>query len=289
MTSNVGFDCMIIRRNFPLVAFLFFLFFTGCKSLRKVATVESGAAKAHMEFFNSVHDQAFKFETFGARINAGLSLPKGELSSRVDLKIIKDSIFQLSVQPILGIEVFRVMMNRDSILVIDRMNRRYLMENYENIRKQTPIAFNFYNLQSLFINHIFLPGEREVGAGLYNRFMLAHPGIMAEAKVKDKMGLQYLFTIDGEEKLMATYISDEKENNALQWSYADFREAEGQVFPMLMDVLLMAGGKVAGEARFSFSRIQTNEPMQLDFSVPQRYTQATFAQLLKSLSGGDKK
>lgn len=82
------------------------------------------------------------------------------MSSRVDMKMVKDSAFQLSVQPFLGIEIFRIELSRDTIKVVDRMNKRYMIENYSNLQGQTPIEFNFYNLQALFTNHLFIPGSR---------------------------------------------------------------------------------------------------------------------------------
>lgn len=85
------------------------------------------------------------------------------MSSRVDMKMVKDSAFQLSVQPFLGIEIFRIELSRDTIKVVDRMNKRYMIENYSNLQGQTPIEFNFYNLQALFTNHLFIPG----GAGRF--------------------------------------------------------------------------------------------------------------------------
>ena len=76
--------------------------------------------------------------------------------------MVKDSAFQLSVQPFLGIEIFRIELSRDTIKVVDRMNKRYMIENYSNLQGQTPIEFNFYNCR-LFSRIICYPG----GAGRF--------------------------------------------------------------------------------------------------------------------------
>ena len=72
-----------------------------------------------------MQEQAFKYETLTARLNVDLNLPGNNMSSRVDLKMVKDSAFQLSVQPFLGIEVFRAEISVDSVKVIDRMKNFY--------------------------------------------------------------------------------------------------------------------------------------------------------------------
>lgn len=271
--------------NTEFKVFLLFILFTlllaGCKSSQKVATVETGDAKAHTEFFDLMQKQAFQFETLNARMNAEILIPGKEMSSRVDMKMVKDSAFMLSVQPVLGIELFRMVMNRDSIWVIDRMNRRYLAENYANLKGQTPIVFNYNNLQSLFVDHLFFPGEDQVTPRIYNRFELNQEGSTAEIKAKDKMGLLYMFTADGEEKLLSTYVTDKAENFALQWLYSDFRIADGQPFPHRMDIKLLEKGNSKGGIRLGFSRVQTNVPVQIEVSVPDKYKRVTMADILK--------
>ena len=54
-----------ISLAFALVFFIA-LSFTGCKSTKKVGTVEAGGAKAHNEFFTLMQEQAFKYETLTA-------------------------------------------------------------------------------------------------------------------------------------------------------------------------------------------------------------------------------
>lgn len=259
-----------------------------CKTSKKAGTTETGGIKAHNEFFKSMQEQAFQFHTMSARMNVDLKIPDKEFSSRVDLKMVKDSAIQLSVQPFLGIEVFRVELTTDSVKVIDRINKRYVIESYAGLKGQTPIEFNFYNLQALFSNHLFLPGQQSISHKQYNRFKLNQGGPVAEAKIKDSLDLLYTFIADGDEKLLSTRISDPSDRYVFQWGYDDFRVTDKQLFPMLMDVQVLVNGSSEGGAIFHFSRIQTNEPLNMDFSIPSKYKRITFTQILKSLSNSKK-
>lgn len=273
------------KTNFALAFVLFTaLLLTGCKTTKKVGTVEAGGAKAHNEFFELVQEQAFRYETLTARLNVDLNLPGNSMSSRVELKMVKDSAFQLSVQPFLGIEVFRAEISVDSVKVIDRMNKRYVADNYANLKGQMPIDFNFYNLQALFTNQLFLPGQQTISPKQYNRFKLKQDGPTAEIQVKDVMGLLYTFMADGEEKILSTGIADPSDRYALQWDYTDFRMADGQPFPMKMDVQVLKEGTSQGGITLHFSRVQTNVPVKMDFSIPAKYNRITLAQIIKSLS-----
>ena len=200
--------------TFLLCGGLLLSMLTGCKSSKKVGTVESASVKAHNEFFQSVEDQSFQFRTLTARL----------------------------------------------------------------------IEFNFYNLPALFTNHLFIPGEQGVSRKHYNRFKLNQEGPVAEIKTKDAMGLFYTFKADGEEKLLSTYVADPSDRYALQWLYEDFRLVDRQPFPMLMDVQVLKNGNPEGGVKIHYSRIQLDEPLKLDFSVPSKYKRITFAQVLKTIT-----
>ena len=274
---------------FISIGFIVFIFsLSGCKSSKKVAVSERGSEKTQKEFFTHMQEQAFQFETLTARLNVDLDLPGNTMSSRVDLKMIKDSAFQLSVVPFLGIEGFRAEISVDSVKILDRMNKRYVAENYANLKGQTPIEFNFYNLQALLTNQLFLPGQKEIKPKQYSRFQLTQEGSAAEIQVKDAIGLLYTFMADGEEKILSTWVTDFSEHYALQWNYLSFRQTEGQFFPMKMDIQLQKDGVSQGGIVLNFSRMQTNVPVKMDFSIPSKYTRITLAQIMKSLSKNKK-
>lgn len=274
---------------FISIGFIVFIFsLSGCKSSKKVAVSERGSEKTQKEFFTQMQEQAFQFETLTARLNVDLDLPGNTMSSRVDLKMIKDSAFQLSVVPFLGIEVFRAEISVDSVKILDRMNKRYVAENYANLKGQTPIEFNFYNLQALLTNQLFLPGQKEIKPKQYSRFQLTQESSAAEIQVKDAIGLLYTFMADGEEKILSTRVTDSSEHYALQWNYLSFRQTEGQFFPMKMDIQLQKDGVSQGRIVLNFSRMQTNVPVKMDFSIPSKYSRITLAQIMKSLSKNKK-
>lgn len=273
------------QRVFAFCFLLFALCFVGCKTQTKVGTVEAGEVKEQEEFFDSMRKQAFQYNTISARTHVELEVPGREFATRVDIKMVHDSAFQLSVQPFLGIEVFRIEFNRDSVKVIDRMNKRYVAESYSGLKGKTPVPFNFYNLQSLFTNRIFVPGEQTVSPELYKRFKLTQEGGTIEAKTKDAMELLYTFMADGEEKLLSTHITDKSERYAVLWLYRDFRIVEKQTFPMLMDIRVSTEEDVIGGIKISYSRIQQDIPVNIVNPIPDKYKKVTFAEIIKGLTG----
>lgn len=271
---------------FPLgLLFMALSLLSGCKSAKKVGEVtESTEIKTQKEFFTDIQKHAFLYQTLTARWNVNLDLPGNNLSSRVDLKMVKDSAFQLSVQPFLGIEIFRVEISLDSVKVLDRMNKRYVAENYANLKSQTPVEFNFYNLQALFTNQLFFPGQQEILPKQYNQFKLKQEGGKAELQVKDMMGLLYTFCVNSDSKVYSTSLSEPSGHYGLQWDYADFRQVKEQFFPMKMDIKWIKERVSQGKITIAFSRVETDVPVKMDFSIPSGYKRITLAQILKSLS-----
>nr|WP_321523088.1 DUF4292 domain-containing protein [uncultured Macellibacteroides sp.] len=262
--------------------------FSGCKSTRKLISGKNIELKAKDAYLVSMQQNAFQFQTLSARMNVDLDIPGKSLSSRVDMKMQKDSAFQLSVQPFLGIEVFRMEFSRDSVKIMDRMNKRYVTESYDGLKGETPVDFNYYNLQALFTNRLFLPGKQSISSDEFTQFFFTENDGLAEIRTKDETGLRYTFTADKEEKLVATLIADSSGDHSLQWDYNDFQITNSQPFPMYMKALIVSDGQQKGSLALHFSKVEPDVPVRMDFTIPSKYTRITYAQIIKALSNLNK-
>jgi hypothetical protein len=257
--------------------------FAACKSVAGRTGSGAGIMKSEEAFFASVLDHTFRFNTLSAPVKIEFEGAQKEMRAKAQLKIICDDRIQLSVQPFLGIEVFRAELTGDSVKILDRMNKRYLAESYEEMKGETKIDFNFHNLQSLFTNSIFIPGESRISSGQARRFRITKDKDAGSLKIKDETGLFYTFTAGREEELLSTSINDRQENHKLTWEYSDFRTIEKQRFPFKMKAGLTSDRKTRGTVTFTFSTPEIDRPLKADFTVPSGYARITFSQLLKSL------
>lgn len=256
------------------------LLFSGCRSTRDITGGSSGSLKAEEAFFDALRDQAFQYQTLSARVQFNLVMASGkELSSRGQLKVEKDNSLQISIQPMLGIEMFRIELTPDSIKLVDRMNKRYLVEGYTAFKEKSKIDFNFHNLQALFTNQLFLPGETALPANAFKRYHWEQTADGYVLQTKDKKGLQYLFSADQEEKLYAAKITDNTDYT-LQWDYTNFKTVDHQHFPMKMNGILYAKN-TNNSITLNYSRIEVNTPLNMQFTIPSGYERVTFSQIAK--------
>ena len=266
-----------------LCGILFVSMLAGCKSPAGTTTTSAGIMKTEEAFFTSVVEHKFRFNTLSSRMKLEFSGRQQEFSSRVNLKMIYNDRIQLSIQPLLGIEVFRIEVTTDSVKILDRMNKRYMVDSYDNLKGETEIDFNFQNLQALFTNQVFVPGESEISSKHFRRFRMTKDDNSAELKLKDRNGIFYTFTAGADEKLLSTNIEDPSNKQIITWNYTDFQTINKQQFPFKMTARLLEGDISQGTATLTFSSPEINSPLTTDFKIPSGYERVTSEQIIKLL------
>jgi len=276
------------------IVFAFFLaacllvgyLFVGCKSSVGTSSSVAAITKTNESFFASVLDHSLRYNTFSARMNLDFSGSQQEFSSRVQVKMIYNERIQLSIQPFLGIEMFRIELSNDSIKILDRMNKRYVTDNYHPLKNEYDVDVNFQNVQALLTNRIFIPGESSVSVQQYHQFRVSKKSNhQAELQWKGKNGTFYTFVADSEEKLLSTRIENDPQKQQLTWEYSNFQTINNQLFPTKMTARLMSGDQVQGTSTLSFSTPEINRPVSLDFTVPSGYSRVRLEQIIDSLLG----
>ena len=127
-----------------------------CKPKERIIQADSELEdKSNSELFTDVLHKRLNYSSFSSRLNLTVSTGTKTISSKGNLRIVKDEAIQLSVQPLFGIEMFRLYVEPDYLLVLDRMNKRYVKESFDDIKGTSPIGFDFYSLQSLFSKNLF--------------------------------------------------------------------------------------------------------------------------------------
>lgn len=89
---------------------------------------------------------------------------KGKAKVNATVRIRKGEVIQFSVAPLLGIEVARMEITPEGLLLIDRMNKRYVEVSYAMLSGLANMELSFGVLQSLFLNELFLPGKNVLDA-----------------------------------------------------------------------------------------------------------------------------
>lgn len=256
-----------------------------CKSKERIVQADSELEdKTNSDLFEDVLIKEINFTTFSSKMNMSFSTGRRVLNSRATLRIVRDEAIQLSLQPVFGIEMFRLYVQPDCFIILDRMNKRYVHESIDNIKKQFPIGFDFYTLQSLFTNALFIPEQTTISTSDYKKFKYSKSSDNYLLSARDKKSkIDYSFFVNGNDQITLAQMYMSARNYALDWNYNEFVLTDNLFFPLEMEILARTEKRKV-ETSMSLSSISLNQPLTLDSSIPSSYDKVELEELIKLLS-----
>src|SRR5689334_18732406 len=104
---------------FILLTTLFVFGSAGCKTREKASTVGNEQVntedKSAPDLQQLISDHSFKTRTLSAKASVQAIIGDQENSFNINLRLYTDSVIWISISPLLGIEVARVLVTRDSV------------------------------------------------------------------------------------------------------------------------------------------------------------------------------
>ena len=280
----------IFKLSKYLIALLLLLFVGvySCKPKERIVQAESELEdKTNSNLFEDILENEVSYSTFSSKLNMSFSTGRKVLNSRATLRIVRNEAIQLSIQPIFGIEMFRLYIQPDCIIILDRMNKRYVQETYDDLKKEYPIGFNFYTLQSLFTNALFIPEQSNVLIDDYRKFRYVQSSNNYRLSGRDRISdIDYSFFVNGNDQITLTQMYIPAKKYSLEWSYDEFTLVEKLFFPFKMKVSA-SSQEVNLNTSISLSSINFDESLTLDSSIPSSYTKVELKEVIKLLA--DKK
>lgn len=136
--------------------------------------------------------------------------------------------------PLLGSEVGRIEFTPDYVLVIDRMHKEYIKEDYNKVDFLKNNGLNFYSLQALFWNQLFMPGTTSISDANLLDFGVTEAGNSKNITLK-KGNLNIVWNADNANGRIsaakATHSSLTQGKSSLNWTYSNFKAVAGKMFP----------------------------------------------------------
>ena len=273
------------RRIFQLLGVaLMVAILASCSTTKSIKKSHSIEGMTETEFVENVIENAGGWNALTAKVSLSLDWEgKGETKVSGTLRIKKGEVVQLSIAPLLGIEVARAEISPNGILVIDRMNKRYVEVSFAEVKVLAKADLDFHTLQALFLNELFLPGKGDLTARDASSFKVEPEaeGVWLNVKRAKRFGYHFL-TEAPEALLKESYIGLNGTPYGLRWKYDDFRALERKQFPIDMK-LVFEGGKKPVKAALALSRLSTNGDWEARTEVSKKYEKVELEEILKIL------
>jgi len=143
-----------------------------CRTSRKISTAMSKKDSVVIAFNPSETDSALlvhkaleeirenriDFTTFSAKIKVDYADSKDrKYDFNANLRMYKDSTIWISINAALGIEAFRVLITKDSVKILDKLNRTIQYQSLDYLQEVANLPIDFKTLQDLIIgNPVYL-------------------------------------------------------------------------------------------------------------------------------------
>jgi hypothetical protein len=218
--------------------------------------------------------------------NLRFSIKMGEKAKEItvegQLRIIKNEAIQLSLRmPLIGSEIFRILITPEKIMIIDRYNRQFISESIENIQSQASFDFDFYSLEALLTNRLFIAGKQAITPQDYATFTIEEDEFFVHIFNTDRQNIDYQFTSDYSNRIQKTQMTHKELESHLQLDYTDWGlTSNRRAFPMTMR-LTLAVPNDSYKLNFSFREITVDSEFSIDYNTPNRYKQITLQEVIK--------
>ncbi|MBC7887685.1 MAG: DUF4292 domain-containing protein [Ferruginibacter sp.] len=205
------------------------------------------------------------FKTFSAKIKVEYEDAKGKQPNiTAYVRILKDSLIWISgYATVFNIEAFRVLINKDSVFVLDKINKEVRLRSMDYLQEVTEIPFDLNTLQDLFVgNPVFLEDSvisyKETGS----KILLATLGHF----------FKHLLTLNKDDGLLVHSKLDDvnlARNRTADITYADYENNNG--VPFSTDRAITVSEKNKLDIHLNYKQYEFNKDLSITFNIPANY------------------
>jgi len=213
----------------------------------------------------SLRGHYIDFKTFSAKIKVEYEDNKGkkpELTANV--RIIKDSTIWISLTAtFLNIEVYRVLITRDSVILLNKQDKEVQFRSLDYLQDVTEIPFDYTTLQDLLVgNPIFMDSTVVSYKKLDDQVLISTVGKY----------FKNLLTLSADNFLLLHSKLDDVDvtrNRTADITYSDFENKNGVDFSTYRGITVSEKNKL--DIRLNFKQYEFNKELSVSFNIPKNY------------------
>jgi len=193
-------------------------------------------------FLQKVNSNVVKSQFVTSKLKFTVEYGPQQVSLTGNLKMKRDDVIRLQLMAFGFVEAGRIEFTKDYVLIMDRINKQYLKAPYSHISFLRNSGINFYTLQALFWNELFVPGRQGVDQNALDKFTanLGDDEVVISLE-EGKMSYSWLANQSTGRINMAniSYRDQFKGNTQLNWDYKGFSSlGNKKMFPSDMGITL---------------------------------------------------
>jgi hypothetical protein len=265
-----------------------------CKNKKKLKKTEEAEAAAQadtsggrcrLDFKSSrtlsrhVRENEFKFTWVNAKANVTSVVDEKEENFDIKLNVKKDSAILVSIQYLLGLQVAKVLITRDSVKFVNYIQKTYFRGDFAYINDLLNADLDFDLVQAvLFGNSAEFQDDDSKLKPVADRqnchYLLSTERKRRLRKIQTgttdlKSALQTLTLNPDNYKIISNEFIDPTTNRRFVANYSQFMQKDSVYAPYHVDIDIVAEKKA--NIKIDYVRIEKNSPQKLSLSIPAKY------------------
>lgn len=260
------------------IVFTIFLSYS-CKSVERIFSGEPKLDMDEKDLINNVLSNDLSFDNiFFKRVQYNFEFEDQERSLKGNLFIQRDSFIVISVTPIMGIELFRIVLEPNQVSIIDRINKKVILTDYNYLKSKYLFDLNYFSFQDILTNSFYtypynLPfvDTRFKGSIENNVYSLKSKSNTNQRSGVNIKAQQIINILPEFYRVSNTTILIPEDQTIFKVNYTNFRSFDGNfIFPENIE---MEGSHMTDRIRllFNFSQIEINSSQSISSTIPDNY------------------
>ena len=234
-----------------------------------VVNTDTGARhEDSMQFIQRIVDtiirQKIQFTTFNAKVEVDYTGGDGKkYNVNANVRMYKDSVAWISVNAILGIEAMRLLVTKDSVKLINKLDKIYTARSVSYLQEVIALPLDLSTFQDLIIgNPVYLDSN-----------------IVSYTKSGEELSLlsigsvfRHFITLHASDKLVQHSKMDDVDvlrNRTCDLVYEKYEDKKGVRFSTRRQITVSEKSKL--DVKLDFKNYDFNETLSFPFSVPKNY------------------
>lgn len=208
------------------------------------------------------------------------------LGANMQMRMERGKAIYISVRPIMGIEVARMVITDSTILVVDKIHRRYIRENVSLITSGVPVTVEA--LQDIFLGRIHLLGQGSLSPANASRVeVTAGDDGYTVVPQEDFKGFDYRYLLSSDARVAALEVMPATKKTGARRAYAvnylEHTLTKAGPVATSLDVATMIGGNEL-QLSLDYNNLKWNEDVDIMVEDPSGYKRYSGNELLNMLA-----
>jgi hypothetical protein len=265
---------MRLLQIFFLSAVVMGLAFSGCKTIKPISRASKLQEFPAEQLMDSVfrHSQ-FQYLRSKITVAYNAETEKGLESKNfsIQARFKKDSIIWVSITPVLGIEVFRLILTPDSVKLLNRLEQKYFVGSFEEANEILKMNEEFKVIQALITGGFakIYNLDMYVSEIVNNQYIIKANLIGFESK-KTKSPVEQETTLAHDIwRVSRTVLTSTANDDQIIAEYGAFQPLGNTFFSSDMKFRVSGKGKIS--IGLKWTKIEEKQTLRFPFKIPNKY------------------